>query len=303
MRILMQKGFENMGFIKTKEFFVGIDSDGTAFDSMKIKHTDSFIPAAIEVFGLEECRESFQTIEERINLYSLTRGINRFPGLLMTFEELKNVWDSMQHRTGFRDEYNPLAGLEALQEYVESGYPFSNEGFRAWLEKNPSSFGQKVLRWSELGDVYFEKLTKNLEPYDGVMETVEYMRQKADIMVISAASSKSLEKDWGRVGLTEKVNFIAGQEFGKKAEQLIYAREKGIAADKMLMLGDATGDYEAAKKAGAWFYPIIPGRETECWKQLRETYFDMFINQQYSDAVEAELYSRFVHSLEGGSEA
>ena len=32
MRILMQKGFENMGFIKTKEFFVGIDSDGTAFD-------------------------------------------------------------------------------------------------------------------------------------------------------------------------------------------------------------------------------------------------------------------------------
>ena len=49
-----------MEFVKEKDFFVGIDSDGTAFDSMKIKHTFSFIPAAIEVFGLEACGEAFR---------------------------------------------------------------------------------------------------------------------------------------------------------------------------------------------------------------------------------------------------
>ena len=36
----------------TKEFFVGIDSDGCAFDSMEIKHKECFIPNFIKHFGL-----------------------------------------------------------------------------------------------------------------------------------------------------------------------------------------------------------------------------------------------------------
>ena len=279
-----------MEFVKQKAFFVGIDSDGTAFDSMKIKHTFSFVPAAIEVFGLEACGEAFCEIEERINLYSLTRGINRFPGLLMTFEELiaAGYWAEDQ-----------LTGLEDLKAYIESGYPLSNAGLKDWLAENPSAFGQKVLRWSELGDIYFEKLTKDIEPYDGVARAIEHMRSDADIMVVSAASSKGLEKDWGRAGLAGKVNFIAGQEFGKKAEQLLYAKEKGFAGEQMLMVGDAPGDYEAAKKAGVWFYPMIPGRETECWEKLSDKYFDLFVNGQYDKDVEAALYDEFIGFLEG----
>ena len=277
-----------MEFVKEKAFFVGIDSDGTAFDSMKIKHTFSFIPAAIQVFGLEDCEEVFREIEERINLYSLTRGVNRFPGLLMTFEELKAAGYGTEIQT------------QDLKAYIKSGYPLSNAGLIDWLAKSPSAFGQKVLQWSELGDGYFEKLTEDIRPYDGVAEAVEHMRKAADIMVVSAASSKGLEKDWGRAGLTEKVNFIAGQEFGKKAQQLMYAKEKGFTGERMLMVGDAPGDYEAAKKAGAWFYPIIPGREKECWEKLREKYFDLFVSEQYNKDVEAALYDEFIRSLENG---
>ena len=68
----------------------------------------------------------------------------------------------------------------------------------------------------------------------------------------------------------------------------------------MLMVGDAPGDYEAAKKAGAWFYPIIPGMETECWEKLREKYFDLFVSEQYDKDVEAALYDEFIRSLESG---
>lgn len=283
-----------MDFIKEKEYFVGIDSDGTAFDSMKIKHTFSFIPAAIKVFGLESCADAFKEIEERINLYSLNRGINRFPGLLMTFEELIA---SGHYIPSQADE----EGFVNLKMYLESGLPLSNAGFEEWLKKFPCVFGEKVMQWSELSDVYFERETEGIEPYDGVTKAIEYMREKADIMVVSAASSKGLKKDWGHAGLTEKVSFIAGQEFGKKAEQLLYAKEKGFSGSKMLMIGDAPGDYDAAKKAGAWFYPIIPSMEIECWDELRNKYFDMLINGQYDESVEKILYERFIHFLEGKS--
>ena len=58
---------------------------------MTLKHTFSFIPVAIEVFEIEDYKDDFVFLAEKINLFSLTRGINRFPGLLMTFEELKKL--------------------------------------------------------------------------------------------------------------------------------------------------------------------------------------------------------------------
>ena len=35
------------------QFFVGIDSDGCAFDTMEVKHKECFIPNTIKFFGLQ----------------------------------------------------------------------------------------------------------------------------------------------------------------------------------------------------------------------------------------------------------
>lgn len=276
-----------MEFTKNKSFFVGIDSDGTVFDSMTIKHTHSFIPAAVEVFGLEACAEEFKKIAEKVNLYSLDRGINRFPGQYMALKELEDKG------------LFSFTSLEDFNEYINSGMSFSNASLEEWIEKHPSQFNQKVLRWSQLGDEYFEKLTNNIPPFDGVNEAVQLMHENADVMVVSAASYKGLLKDWSNAGLTDSVDFIAGQEFGNKANQLLYAKEKGFDGEHMLMLGDAPGDYAAAKKAGAYFYPIIPSREVECWKALKTTYFDMFIKGKYTRATEESLYNEFIKYLKG----
>lgn len=277
-----------MEFTKQKNFFVGIDSDGTVFDSMTIKHTLSFIPAAIEIFELGHCAEVFRKIAERINLYSTTRGINRFPGLLLTFEALRDA-----------GHYDANEVINELSKYVNSGCAFSNDGLAAWLEKNPSEAGSKLMQWSKLGDQYFETLTERIPPYNGVQQAINHMRRSADIMVVSAASAKGLIKDWSNAGLAEKVSFIAGQEFGNKSNQLLYAKSRGYDPSQMLMIGDAPGDYEAAKKAGAWFYPIIPGKESECWHLLANTYFDMFTANKYDQAVENSLYEQFIRFLKG----
>ncbi|MBQ7838869.1 MAG: HAD family hydrolase [Lachnospiraceae bacterium] len=275
-----------MDFIKKMEYFVGIDSDGTAFDSMTIKHTDSFIPAAIEIFKLQECEQIYREAAERINLFSLMRGINRFPGLLLALQEMqkKKLWEG---------------NVEELEKYIKSGYALSNTGLETWIAEHPSDFMEKVLAWSRLGDVYFKKLTLDIPPFDGVAEAVEHMRQHADIMVVSAASAAGLMKDWGNAGLAQKVSFIAGQEFGGKDKQLLYAVDRGFDRNKMLMIGDAPGDYEAAKKAGIHFYPVIPGKEKECWNLLCRKYFNLFITGQYDEITESALYQEFLGCLKG----
>ena len=35
---------------------------------------------------------------------------------------------------------------------------------------------------------------------------------------------------------------------------------------KILMIGDAPGDYKAAKENGALFFPVVPGHENRSWK-------------------------------------
>src|SRR6266487_1456886 len=65
----------------TKEFFIGIDSDGCVFDSMEIKHKECFTPMFIKHFGLQPVSKYAREVWDFVNLYSKTRGTNRFPAL------------------------------------------------------------------------------------------------------------------------------------------------------------------------------------------------------------------------------
>src|SRR5205809_5354020 len=69
-------------FRATKEFFIGIDSDGCIFDSMEIKHKECFTPMFIKHFGLQAASKYAREVWEFVNLYSKTRGSNRFPALV-----------------------------------------------------------------------------------------------------------------------------------------------------------------------------------------------------------------------------
>jgi hypothetical protein len=68
-------------FKPTKEFFIGIDSDGCIFDSMEIKHKECFTPMFIKHFRLQAVSKYAREVWDFVNLYSKTRGANRFPAL------------------------------------------------------------------------------------------------------------------------------------------------------------------------------------------------------------------------------
>src|SRR3989304_820999 len=71
------------------QYFVGIDSDGCAFDTMEIKHKECFCPNIIKHWRLQPVSKYAREAVEFVNLYSKWRGINRWPALVMVFALLR----------------------------------------------------------------------------------------------------------------------------------------------------------------------------------------------------------------------
>ena len=71
------------------DFLVGIDSDGCVFDTMEVKHKECFIPNIINHYGLQGVSKYAREAAEFVNLYSKSRGANRFPALVEQLEWLR----------------------------------------------------------------------------------------------------------------------------------------------------------------------------------------------------------------------
>ncbi len=99
-------------FQPTKEFFIGIDSDGCVFDSMEIKHQECFAPMFIKHFGLQAVSKYAREVWTFVNLYSKTRGCNRFHAVLRALDLLRN-----RKEVQARGAYVP--SFPALKQWVK----------------------------------------------------------------------------------------------------------------------------------------------------------------------------------------
>ena len=113
------------------EFFVGIDSDGCAFDTMEIKHKECFAPNIIKHWDLQAVSKYAREAAEFVNLYSKWRGINRWPALVMVFDLLRER-PEVQAR-GVEPPEAPR-----IREFIaDDAYPKSNDGLKAYMAQLP----------------------------------------------------------------------------------------------------------------------------------------------------------------------
>jgi len=278
---------EIAAFKPQKNFFAGIDSDGTAFDSMNIKHIKSMCPAAVEIWDFGEFRSQFEKIWSRLNLYSKKRGINRFPGLLAAFDMLCETAANA-----------PVPDTSALRDFIEKSEALSNAALQSWMTEHPSPFLDDVMRWSIRSDALFEEHTRGLLPFANVEAAMSLLAQKADIMVVSSASGRGLAKDWSFSGLAKYTALIAGQELGSKSAQLQMGAAGKYPPEKILMIGDAPGDLDAARAINALFFPISPGAEEESWLRLREEALPRFFAGTFHGEYEDALVKKFLDFLQ-----
>ena len=277
-------------FPKSSDFFVGIDSDGCAFDTMEIKHKECFIPNIINSWDLQPVSRFARSAAEFVNLYSKWRGINRFPALLMVFDLLAD-WDEPVARG-----YEPPE-VDSLRQWVKEETRLGNPALEAKVAETDDPVLARALQWSKAVNETVARIVRGVPPFPYVRESLQKLQEAADIMVVSATPGEALQREWEEHDIAKHVKMICGQEMGKKAEHLQYGAGGKYDPEKILMVGDAPGDLKAAKSNNALFYPINPGDEAASWQRFSEEAVDKFLNGEYAGQYEQALIDDFLNRL------
>lgn len=272
-----------------KNLIICVDSDGCVFDSMEMKHKECFAPAFIEQFSLDRIEETAKDVWARVNLYSQTRGCNRFIALRLALRKLREE-GNLPHS----DLYDEV--IAALDTWLGDEEHPSNSALENSITQKPSPPLEKCLEWSHAVN---ERIARHpsAPPFENAKQALQAMREAADVVVVSQTPVHTLEEEWRKFQLEHLVIKINGQESGSKSVQIRKLIEQGANPEDILMVGDAPGDAKAAGDNGVWFFPIVPGNEEESWKRLHNEGLPRFFENGYGSVYQEALLEEFNKKL------
>lgn len=272
-------------FNKSKEFLICIDSDGCAMDTMDIKHTKCFGPCMIEEWKLNKWQDSILNKWNEVNLYTMTRGINRFKGLALALVDINK-------------KYISVDGLDDFLKWVNETGELSNESLENEINKVDSVCLKKALNWSKSVNKSINKLEDSeKKPFEGVLEGIKEAHKIADIAIVSSANEQAVLEEWEKHNLLDDVDIVLTQNIGTKSYCIKKLIEKGYDRKNVLMVGDALGDYDSAKLNDVLYYPILVRYENQSWKRFTDEAIEKLINNDFIGDYQNKVYKEFKENL------
>ncbi len=268
------------------EFFIGIDSDGCAFDTMEIKHKECFCPNTILHWNLQVVSKYVREAWDFVNLYSTSRGVNRFLALIQ-------VMDLLRERKEVKARNAKIPDINSVIEWTRKESKLGNPALEKYAAEINDPVIDQALKWSTAINVSVSEMVHDIPPYPFMKESLEKLSKKADAMVVSSTPVEALEREWTENEMDILVRFIAGQEHGSKKEHIEFGAKGKYDDEKILMVGDAPGDMKAAKSNGVLFYPINPGHEEDSWERFYNEAMEKFFSKEYEGEYEAALIEEF----------
>jgi phosphoglycolate phosphatase-like HAD superfamily hydrolase len=273
-----------LDFKAKNKYLVGIDSDGCAFDTMELKHKECFIPNIINHYELQGISKYAREAAEFVNLYSKSRGINRFPALIEALE-----W--LQKRPEVKARNYNIDIPKPLVDWIARETKLGNPALEVAVEETKDPVLEKALCWSKAVNEDIAGMVRGVPPFPFVRESIEKLDGHADILVVSATPQEALTREWEEHGLSKHIAAICGQEVGTKKQTLETAKQ--YEPNHALMIGDAPGDYKAAMANNVLFYPINPGAEEASWKRFFEEGIDRFLSDSFAGDYQDSLVEEF----------
>jgi len=266
------------------DFLVGIDSDGCVFDSMELKHKECFIPNFINHYGLQGVSKMAREAAEFVNLYSKSRGANRFPALVEQLDWLRRRADVKARGVNVP---KPQGLIDWMARETKLGNPA--------LEKAVAQGGHPDLKvayaWSLAVNKSIAEMVRDVPPFPSVRPCLERFADRADMIVCSQTPTAALAAEWAEHDIARYVRMICGQEVGSKAESLALANK--YPPKHTLMIGDAPGDYKAAVANHCLFFPINPGCEEASWHRLLDEGIPRFFEGTFAGPYQQQLLDEF----------
>src|SRR3990172_9497801 len=140
------------------DYLVGIDSDGCAFDTMELKHKECFIPNIINYFELQGVSKYAREAAEFVNLYSRSRGINRFPALVEALE-----W--LQKRPEVKARGVKITIAKSLRDWIQRETRLGNPALKKAVEETGDPDLTLTLQWSEAVNRAIDGMVRHVPPF------------------------------------------------------------------------------------------------------------------------------------------
>ena len=212
-------------YAKQHEYLVGVDSDGCAFDSMEIKHKECFIPNFIKHMGLQPVSKYAREACEFTNLYSKTRGANRFPSYLLAL-------DLLEERPEVQARNVSLPKLKGVRDWVARESKLGTKTIVPEAEKTGDPDLKQAAAWSSAVDDAVAEMVHGLPPFPGVREALETMSKQADQIV--------------------RGSIVLPNGIGKSKVVLVFAQGDNAAAAEKAGADYVGGKELADKVKGGW---------------------------------------------------
>lgn len=266
------------------DYLIGIDSDGCAFDTMELKHKECFIPNTINYMELQGVSKYAREAAEFVNLYSKSRGINRFPALIEALE-----W--LEKRPEVKARGVKITIPQSLRDWIKRETKLGNPALEKAVRETGDPGLTLILRWSKAVNQAVTDMVRGVPPFPFVRESFEKLQPHADVLVVSATPNEALHREWEEHDLAKYTAAICGQEIGTKKELLAVASK--YPAHHTLMIGDAPGDHAAAVANHALFFPINPGAEEASWERFCDEGIDRFLAGTFAGEYQNKLLEEF----------
>lgn len=273
---------------KKKDYLICVDSDGCAMDTMDIKHFRCFGPCMVDEWNLHQWQEEILTRWNEVNLFTMTRGINRFKGLAVALTEAN-------------ERFCPIAGVEALAHWAKISPELSNDALqREIANREDNAIFQKALSWSIAVNKNIQALPEGeIKPFEGARDALAFAHERADVAIVSSANLGAVLEEWEKHGLLPHTDIVLAQNAGSKAFCIAELLKKGYDPNKVLMCGDAPGDLDAAEKNGVFYYPILVRKEAASWAEFMQEAIDRLLSGSYGGDYQASKKEQFLTNLGG----
>lgn len=239
----------------------------------------------VEEWKLEQWQEPILKYWNQVNLYTMTRGINRFLALAKVLQRV-------------HEDYTEIPGISKFSQWASNAPELSNVAVKAMYEKTKEKIFKKALFWSEAVNLAITDLSDELKkPFEGVKQGLQKAHTYTDVAIVSSANREAVIEEWEKFSLMDFVDICLTQTEGSKAYCIQEMLKKGYDQNHVLMVGDAPGDQKAAEKNRVLYYPILVKREQYSWQRFVEEALPRFLEETYRGTYQEKVIEEFLENL------